>query len=702
MTNSDVSIILQNELFNGVKRDLVEHLHAKESVEFHEGDIIFQSGDSVETLYLIAQGEVKLKIQGGLSSPVVVRKKANQFFGEKEILENTPRKSSCVAETNCILFVIKSNEVNRLSELSPEFKNNLTSGIKGNEGIRRRDILFSDKSEKISDVSFFKPDKIHFNDHNDSDDVVLPGTVQPEFIPETTVKEEPPKAPEENEVLLPPTDKSSDIEPDPFDYTQTFQYEEDPFKEDQLPIPGSEYPNKNDEIDNPFPPEPESPAEESSFSEEENISYNIPENTNNYNYDADDDIIINNINDTELSTEKFNFSESEEYPESFPIEQNDAAEDFSQAVPLTSDDIYLDILVAIEKIGSSILYHDLFTNISQAVSELMKTESTILYIVDSEEMVFVTQDNSVDYKEIKIPLEDSVPGICYSSKAITYNEYSLLVPVENKKDEITAVLELKNSIKGIFDTKDEQIIKAVSPFIADVIENSKLFKSDKFKGRLESLSSVSQLLTNDIKRPLLMIRHYVEYLKQKNLDEDAQKILGLINEQAGSILDLTQTVKEFADNSLKMNLVECEVTIVMDEYLTLLAEYTDSRKVKVLRKYEGQGTALLDRRKLYQAIYQIVKNACDAMPHGGNIYFVVRRNDPDIEIEIKDEGIGISEEVSGNIMKPFMSFGKKDASGLGLNIVQDILEKHKARLSFSSNFGDGSTFTISIPAADLF
>src|ERR1035437_3651795 len=113
--NKNLSAIRNNALFKGVNdANLNFNFNPKDFIEKGEGEIIYQSGDPGDCLYLIIDGEVKLKIPGGVSSPIILRKANNDFFGEKEVQENSIRKSSAVANKNTLLYIIRRIDLNSM------------------------------------------------------------------------------------------------------------------------------------------------------------------------------------------------------------------------------------------------------------------------------------------------------------------------------------------------------------------------------------------------------------------------------------------------------------------------------------------------------------------------------------------------------------------------------------------------------------
>ena len=107
-----------------------------------------------------------------------------------------------------------------------------------------------------------------------------------------------------------------------------------------------------------------------------------------------------------------------------------------------------------------------------------------------------------------------------------------------------------------------------------------------------------------------------------------------------------------------------------------------------------------DSAQLFQAIYNLVRNAYQSIPgEDGGIYIQTAYNDNDIRIVISDTGTGISHEVMGSMYEPFRTT-KSKGNGLGLLIVRRIIKDHGGTLGFASKEGTGTTVTITLPRAD--
>jgi CheY-like chemotaxis protein len=97
----------------------------------------------------------------------------------------------------------------------------------------------------------------------------------------------------------------------------------------------------------------------------------------------------------------------------------------------------------------------------------------------------------------------------------------------------------------------------------------------------------------------------------------------------------------------------------------------------------------------------LIFNAVDAMPEGGRIAIEVSIEAGHALLRLRDNGVGMTEEVKQRCLEPFFSTKGERGTGLGLSMVYGIIERHRGRLDLESAPGQGTTFTISLPIADL-
>jgi CheY-like chemotaxis protein len=93
----------------------------------------------------------------------------------------------------------------------------------------------------------------------------------------------------------------------------------------------------------------------------------------------------------------------------------------------------------------------------------------------------------------------------------------------------------------------------------------------------------------------------------------------------------------------------------------------------------------------------LIVNAVDAMPKGGNLAISCQRNGERLQLQFVDDGMGMPDDVQQKIFEPFFSTKGAHGTGLGLSVSYSIIERHEGTISVSSELGNGTVFTIDLP-----
>jgi len=106
---------------------------------------------------------------------------------------------------------------------------------------------------------------------------------------------------------------------------------------------------------------------------------------------------------------------------------------------------------------------------------------------------------------------------------------------------------------------------------------------------------------------------------------------------------------------------------------------------------------MADQEKLAQVLLNLCKNAVEAMPRGGTLTVHGSWGGEQVSLTVSDTGVGVATGV--NIFEPFTTT-KETGTGLGLAIVQQIVAAHQGTITYTSESGQGATFTLILPIAD--
>jgi signal transduction histidine kinase len=223
--------------------------------------------------------------------------------------------------------------------------------------------------------------------------------------------------------------------------------------------------------------------------------------------------------------------------------------------------------------------------------------------------------------------------------------------------------------------------------------------------RSERLATVGELaagLAHDLRNPLAGVSGALHVLAGQLPDADPrQALLAEVQSQVArmnkTLTDLLWHARPPTPQYLPLNVNE-----VMEQILWFLPMASGTRIEVVRRLQPGLPPLRLDPNLLHQALLNILVNARQAMPNGGQLTVTTRLSQnllgkgEVVEVAVSDTGLGILEEHRSRIFQPFFTT-KAQGTGLGLAIAARIIEQHGGSIAVESEVGNGTTFRIVFP-----
>ena len=139
---------------------------------------------------------------------------------------------------------------------------------------------------------------------------------------------------------------------------------------------------------------------------------------------------------------------------------------------------------------------------------------------------------------------------------------------------------------------------------------------------------------------------------------------------------------------------------VLEDSLKVMKSDIEEHQISVSIEHKGKlPTVKADVQQMKQVFFNVVKNAIQAMEDKGQLHIALEADDRNLAISFKDSGSGISEEDFRLLFEPYRT-SKAKGNGLGLTIVDRIVQDHGGRLEVSSKKGVGTCFRIVLPLAN--
>jgi len=220
-------------------------------------------------------------------------------------------------------------------------------------------------------------------------------------------------------------------------------------------------------------------------------------------------------------------------------------------------------------------------------------------------------------------------------------------------------------------------------------------------GHIEKLAVLGELAAgaaHEIRNPLTSIRGFMQILQSRvDPDGEEKEYLGIVMEQIDRIDEIINDLLLMARPS-RLRLRECRLQELLDEVLVLVERDAAGASVRVNRVYdETLPSARLDPSQIKQVFLNLVRNAIEAMPGGGELTVATRSAGATIEVAVEDTGEGIPPEYLPKLFTPFFTT-KESGTGMGLAISFGIVRSHGGEIEVESLRGRGTTFTVRLPS----
>ncbi len=258
-------------------------------------------------------------------------------------------------------------------------------------------------------------------------------------------------------------------------------------------------------------------------------------------------------------------------------------------------------------------------------------------------------------------------------------------------------LELLNKDGG-FTESDERLATLLAGQAGRVLLLKQARDEDERKGRLASIGQMLSSVLHDVRTPMTVITGYTEMLADEDDPAARKEASEIILGQLEHLNAMTRETLAFAKGERSVLIRKVYLQNFTNELKKLLAQEFERTKIELKINAAYQGAARFDENKLKRAIFNLARNAIEAMPKGGRFTLSIEREADDLVVRCADNGPGIPDEIADKLFQSFVTAGKKNGTGLGLAIVKTIAEEHEGTVVCKSRPGKGTTFEVRFPA----
>jgi two-component system sensor histidine kinase PilS (NtrC family) len=248
--------------------------------------------------------------------------------------------------------------------------------------------------------------------------------------------------------------------------------------------------------------------------------------------------------------------------------------------------------------------------------------------------------------------------------------------------------------------ESEQVVGRVINF-QDLTELRAMEQSMRRAERLATIGQLAAGIAHEIRNPLASISGSVELLRQApQATDDDRALMAIVTREIERLDALISDILELTNPRPKQN-ARFDLGVLLDETLAVFRQDPALGTVAVeARPRSGDALAIDgDPGKLRQVVWNLLRNAAEAVTQGGTAITVALRREGDrAVVEVSDDGPGIPAEVMPRIFEPFYST-KDRGTGLGLATSHAIVVEHGGTIEVESGSGAGTRFTVELPLA---
>jgi signal transduction histidine kinase len=217
--------------------------------------------------------------------------------------------------------------------------------------------------------------------------------------------------------------------------------------------------------------------------------------------------------------------------------------------------------------------------------------------------------------------------------------------------------------------------------------------------RLATIGRMASSVSHDLRHSLAAIVANAEFLLESHLSTDQrEELYQEIRIAVNQMTDLIDSLLEFSRTRESLRRTYGSVKESVERVVQAVRTHPRFHTVRIAVRQEGNSTGWFDTKKLERALYNLLLNACEAIAgQDGQINIDLREVLRGLEIRLSDNGRGIPESIRGKLFEPFISYGKENGTGLGLTVVQKIIQDHGGDVIVEKTSEEGTVFRITLP-----
>ena len=313
-----------------------------------------------------------------------------------------------------------------------------------------------------------------------------------------------------------------------------------------------------------------------------------------------------------------------------------------------------------------------------------------------------TQSSNIQARLIRSLIGVAMVGIIAAYGAGYFIAKSVTKPIQDLVEGVEVIS--KGNLEHQIETNAQGEIKFLIDSVNQMTFSLKKESERRLSAeRIAAWQDVARTMAHEIKNPLWPIQLSIRSLKRayESKSNDFDKIF---TECTDTIIEEVEILRRIVDefsNFARMPKAQLKPENINDIIKDTLALYKSLPEgIDIITNfYDNIPMVMADKEQLSRAFINIINNAIQAMPNGGSLTIATSFSDV-VKITFTDTGMGIPSEIRDKIFQPYVTT-KEGGTGLGMAVVQRIINEHNGKIEFESKENVGTTFTIFLPVVKI-
>ncbi len=292
----------------------------------------------------------------------------------------------------------------------------------------------------------------------------------------------------------------------------------------------------------------------------------------------------------------------------------------------------------------------------------------------------VLESGSIESREMMVTLRDGRTIVCLNTAR----------PIRDETGLVTHILYLSQDIT------EQRALEQKERLLREQLERAE---------KLATLGEFSAGIAHEVGNPLAAIKTSIQAMQEEiPSGHDHHAMLERVVGEVDRLSRVVRTFQVFA-RPKEIHREAHDLRLIVREVMHLMLAEAHKNRIRIIESYqEGMPPAFVDAQQIQQVLLNLILNAIQAMPGGGELAVEGRRVEDGaraghLELSLADTGTGIDKEDLPRIFDPFFST-KPGGTGLGLSVAYNLVRHNGGELTVRSRRGKGTVFTVTLPAAD--